>query len=762
MRLRPAQARILEYRGGKLAIDAVPGSGKTFTLAHLTASLIQNDQISIEAGQRVLVVTYLNASVAAFRTSIKERLSERQLDETGFEVRTLHSLAMEILQYVETGTSDWSDIFSIADDVMTATIMDQAIEGWLQANRQFREQVDYQNNFLFRVRWRELIEKMAAEFIRSAKNLQFEPSEIFQHLARTGAVRRNPSVTTRHGDDGYRPTPTTLAEVYDRYEGIRKRMKLLDFDDIIWKAIDRLEESQDALDFFRHQWPFVLEDEAQDSIPLQEKLLSLIAGRDGNWVRAGDPNQAITSTFTSANPRHFIKFISEPDVTRMPLPNSGRSAPKIYRLANELVDWVCNYHPVPEVRNHAFLNQRIQPSPPGDSQANPVDSNAKIEISVFKYRVEGELPAVALRAANLIKNDPNLTAAILVPTNRIGKKIAINLDKLNAPYDDRLKGGGRARQVAAILHSFLSVLINPQKKSNLLAAYTSLLEIDHPIVEGNYDTNKVTTLLRSINSPENFLFPKNDDEWRDSLPIGVASKSQLSLLVDFSGFLRSTFRLRELPTEDLLLSLADLLFTLENGANGKENDVELALAYQLSSYIRSRHRQVDNLPISELAAQLMDLARGRTKLDGVSAGEHLRSTTKGRITLATQHGAKGLEFDAVFLTGIDSYWIPADLSSNFYGESELFGGDPAAGARSMLFDLMELETERFPGRTATESARIELICERLRLLYVGITRARSFLHISRSRYIKRRTQDIAVQSASVMAPLFNFVRRYDT
>ena len=74
LRLRPAQQEILEYRGGKMAVSAVPGSGKTFVLSRLAAQIIAQDLIAVNRGQQVMVVTYLNSSVDTFKSRIRTRL----------------------------------------------------------------------------------------------------------------------------------------------------------------------------------------------------------------------------------------------------------------------------------------------------------------------------------------------------------------------------------------------------------------------------------------------------------------------------------------------------------------------------------------------------------------------------------------------------------------------------------------------------------------------------------------------------------------
>ena len=67
---------------------------------------------------------------------------------------------------------------------------------------------------------------------------------------------------------------------------------------------------------------------------MQERILSLLAGEGGNWVRVGDPNQAIFETFTTADPRFLREFLRRDDVAARELPESGRSAARIIAVAN--------------------------------------------------------------------------------------------------------------------------------------------------------------------------------------------------------------------------------------------------------------------------------------------------------------------------------------------------------------------------------------------------------------------------------------------
>ncbi|MCZ7553423.1 MAG: UvrD-helicase domain-containing protein [Anaerolineales bacterium] len=160
-------------------------------------------------------------------------------------------------------------------------------------------------------------------------------------------------------------TPTTSALDY---------RGAVDFDDLIRLALTALERDEDYLERLRRRWPYILEDEAQDSSRLQEETLKLLAGPAGNWVRVGDPNQAIYETFTTADPRFLMNFIQRPDVQERRLPNSGRSTLSIIDLANYLVQWTRAEHPLPDARDALQAAPLIEPTPPGDPQPNPPDA----------------------------------------------------------------------------------------------------------------------------------------------------------------------------------------------------------------------------------------------------------------------------------------------------------------------------------------------------------------------------------------------------
>ncbi|MCX7670305.1 MAG: ATP-dependent helicase, partial [Anaerolineae bacterium] len=349
---RPKQQEVLAYTGGYMGVSAVPGSGKTHTLSALAAEIVASGRLADD--QEVLIVTLVNSAVDNFARRVDEFVTARGLlPHVGYRVRTLHGLAHDIVRE-RPGLVGLADDFQIVDERTANEILTDAAEAWAVAHPEaadlfLRDDLDdRKRDWLRREQWPAVVVSLAQEFIRLAKDMQKTPELIRAELDR-------------------RPEPLPLLEmgwaIYADYERGLNYRGGVDYDDLIRLALRALELDGEYLKRLRHRWPFILEDEAQDSSRLQERILRLLAGRpptrqqaaspewgSGNWVRVGDPNQAINTTFTTADPRFLRRFLTRSDVRALSLPNSGRSQQAIIDLANYRVDWAMREHPEPAVR----------------------------------------------------------------------------------------------------------------------------------------------------------------------------------------------------------------------------------------------------------------------------------------------------------------------------------------------------------------------------------------------------------------------------
>ena len=760
MKLRPTQEEILKYKSGKMAVSAVPGSGKTFTLTRLAAKLISDGRIDPAANQQILIVTYLNASVDTFRSRIRDLLQEQGLPpDQGYDVRTLHSLGLEIVRSAR--SSDRGNDLVVLDDAQSAHFRGLAIDNWKANWPDAWESMAPDGSVNAQRKWRRTLDKMVSTFIREAKNGRYKPADILAliHDKKTDDADFDiDGADSEFEADLSTPIVHMCAMIYADYQRIVKGQGALDFNDLIWQATELVDSAPEVVDALRKRWPYVLEDEAQDSVPLQEILLDGLTGPGGNWVRVGDPNQAITSTFTAAHPRFFNAFLERPDVQERPLPHSSRCAPRIYEAANKLVKWTLESHPVLEVRTTAFRDQEMLPAPAGDGKPNPDDDLAGLNIKVFEHREEEEIPRIAFFAQKYVEKFPERTIAVLVPTNDIGHKIAEIFDQNDAAYDNLLRGGTREREIAGGLHAALALLTEPTKKTNIGKFWEAMFRLDHPFADVEDERSEhLITLLNSVILPESLFFPEASgaDALLEALPAGVTQQDDLTDIARYVQFAQRVFELGYLPIDDLIISVADeLLAWHDSDAQAESNETDLAIAYQIANQVRAWADLNPEWRLPELVDQLGQIAEGRIRIATVSMDDTGFEPTPGRITLNTQHGSKGMEWDAVFLVGIDGGWIPGSLDGRFQGVDSESGVDPSAEVAAALHSLMDGGYGQFPGRSATEAAHIELICERLRLLYVGITRAKLYLHISRSRKKRQYRQEKDAEPASAIAVLY--------
>jgi DNA helicase-2/ATP-dependent DNA helicase PcrA len=307
------------------------------------------------------------------------------------------------------------------------------------------------------------------------------------------------------------------------------------------------------------------------------------------------------------------------------------------------------------------------------------------------------------------------------------------------------------------MHAMLAVLADPLDTRAMTNAHASLFELGHPAaMMPEENVERFHAILKSVHKPEMLLYPFDGEEALAALPAGIATEEDERAMVRFTDLLRRVFDLRPLPIDDLALALGDELF-----AWGDIHEADLAIAYQIASLLRSWRDAQPDYRLPELVADLEGIVAGRRSLPISSPTDFGFEPQAGRITLSTQHSAKGLEWDAVFMVGVDGTWIPSNLDAYFMGDNPQFGGDPTAEAIAQLHFLMEGDAGIYNGRSATESAHIDIISERLRLLYVGITRAKRHLTISRSRTTRQYNKERDAEPATVMGVLYQYLRKYE-
>jgi ATP-dependent DNA helicase UvrD/PcrA len=730
---RPSQEQILRYRGGRLGIAAVPGAGKTQILSTLAAQVIASGSLGND--QEVLIVTLVNSAVDNFEARIKRFFVNPLQALYKYRIRTLHGLAHDIVRE-KPGRVGLDERFAIIDEREADFIRREAVKAWMSAHAESIDDYldpnmdEHKRDWIRRDQLPDMITNLALAFIRSSKDRRLTPEKLRAMLDR-------------------QPAPLPLAElgleIYSDYQRALTYRAAVDFDDLIRLALDILEMDEEYLERVRYRFPFILEDEAQDSSSLQQNILGLLSGPKGNWVRVGDPNQAIFETFTTASPELLRGFIAQnPSVD---MPESGRSQQSIIDLANYLIDWVMNEHPIEEART-ALAPPYIEPVPPGDPQPNPENDKSAIHFVTRRLTAEEETKAVVDSLSKWLPKNQDSTVAVLVPRNTRGVDVINTLKAKNIEYVEFLSSTSNTRAAAGALSNLIGYLADPQSAPKLAKAYQVWRRDWREVKERSTLIHDTSAWLRKVGNVEDYVnpnlaFARGETLRPSSLQQGsgtegigeaVIAEGEMDAdqavnaeLNDFRVYVRRWLESVTLPIDQLVLTLAQDIFT---------QAADLALAHKLALVLRKAADDHTEWRLPELTAELAVIAKNERRFIGFSSDDSGFDPEqhKGKVVVTTMHKAKGLEWDRVYLMSVNNYDFPSNqpndrfiserwfLRNNLNLEAEALAQLDAATSSS--------EYDWYDEGAATLASRVDYVKERLRLFYVGITRAKKELIVT--------------------------------
>jgi len=712
--LRPMQKDILSYTSGRMGISAVPGSGKTWTLSFLAADLLKRGVLLED--QEILIVTLVNSAVDNFYNRISTFIESRGLiPNIGYRVRTLHGLAHDIVRE-RPELLGLDNNFQIIDEREANSIRDGVAQAWIASHPDQLEVYleptvdESRRQWVKREQLPGLVNDIALSFIRFAKDQRYTPDRLREKLREM-------------------PVPLPLAEMgvemYENYQNALIYCGAVDFDDLIRLALSAMEWDAALLERLRHRWPYILEDEAQDSSRLQEEILSLLAGEQGNWVRVGDPNQAIYETFTTASPEYLQNFIHQPGVIQKNLPNSGRATLSLINLANYLVQWTSQEHPNGPLRDALETSPLIEPTGHDDPQPNPADDLTYIHFATQKFTPITEVQAVADSLERWLPEHPDATVAVLAPRNERAFNLVDELRRRNIPYhDDLLRSSSTTRFSAGSLGHILRYLSDPGSSGKLATVFRVWKRDSRQDEAQNAQVEKTAELLRKIKHVEDFLWPADGKDWLEESGLASRLPGMYEQLEQFRIFVRRWQASIVLPIDQLVLTLAQDLLT-EPG--------ELAIAHKLAVLLGQAQNTHPDWRLDQLSEELAVIAKNERRFLGFSDSDSGFEPDKyrGKAIVSTMHKAKGLEWDRVYLMSVNNYDFPSGNPGDPYIAEKHFIRDSLNIQAEALAQLKALlssdEYHWYQEGAATLESRLDYARERLRLLYVAITRAKKEL-----------------------------------
>ncbi|MGE5598673.1 MAG: ATP-dependent helicase, partial [Bacteroidota bacterium] len=288
--LNAAQKEAVCHTEGPLLVLAGAGSGKTRVLTYRIAHLLRRGVPS----DAVLAVTFTNKAAEEMRRRVERLVGPAA---AAMWVGTFHATCARILRR-DGGEIGLDAQFAIYDTQDQLAAVKEALADLDLDDRNFAP-------------------RAVLSAISAAKNVLQDPDD-YERAA---------------GDFWTR----TVARVYPVYQGILRRCKALDFDDLLAETVRLFRRSPDALRRYQDRWRYIMIDEYQDTNHAQYVLVKLLAERHRNLCVVGDDDQSIYG-FRQADIRNILEFERDyPEAKVVKLEQNYRSTAAILEAANEII-----------------------------------------------------------------------------------------------------------------------------------------------------------------------------------------------------------------------------------------------------------------------------------------------------------------------------------------------------------------------------------------------------------------------------------------
>ena len=447
-----------------------------------------------------------------------------------------------------------------------------------------------------------------------------------------------------------------IKEIFQEYEIRKQKNNAVDFGDLIFKTVELFQKNPSILDKYNMYWKYIMIDEYQDTNKVQYILSKLLAGVEKNICVVGDDDQSIYS-WRGADIRNILNFEKDFENTfTIKLEENYRSTANIIKAASSLI------------KNNLERKDK-------NIFSNKEDGAL---ISLKEYQSENaEASLIIKQIQNLYKLEKSyLKFAIFYRTNAQSRYFEESLRAVNMPY--KIFGGFRFFDRLEIkdIIAYLSVIVNPNDNLSLTRIINSPPRgIGETSLEKilNYSIDKRTTMLASL---------------KETIP-DIRKNTILKMKEFYFQFEKLIQMYKEKTSPSFLLKeLLEKMGIIEyyKTEASIESTDRLENIEQFANALQEFEEQN---PESDLAEYLNTIT--------LLTSEENNSELQDYVTLMTVHNSKGLEFDYVFLAGMEEGTFP---------------------------HVMSLDTEK----------EIE---EERRLCYVAITRARKKLYMSYSSYTRK-------------------------
>jgi len=448
----------------------------------------------------------------------------------------------------------------------------------------------------------------------------------------------------------------TLAKIYTRYQKMLSEANALDFDDLLLKTAYLLKDCADVREELSNRFRFVLIDEYQDTNHAQYRIAKLLVSQHNNICATGDPDQSIYR-WRGADIRNILAFEKDwPQATVVKLEENFRSTPNILKAADSLISF-----------NQSRKEKVLIPTRPegGDIVINCCEDQTNEAQTVASLISELADEGVSLR-----------DIAVFYRINAMSRALEEALIKNKIPYQIVRGIEFYNRKEIRDLLAFLKVLINPEDE-------IALLRIINTPARGIGKTTIDRIKAYAAAGRLSFYEALKQADKISSLSAG--SKAKVAVFINTMEELKKQL---DKPVASIALSVFEKTGLSASLKDSSDTDA-IDNINELISAAASYDEQSDEPSLLDYLQQISLFS----DVDTYDIG-------RPSVALMTLHSTKGLEFDNVFIVGLEEGLLPHERSSE---------------------DDEDIEEER-------------------RLFFVGITRAKLRLFMSYCQYRTIRGQ----------------------
>ncbi len=605
--LNEAQREAVTHPGGPLLILAGPGSGKTRVITRRIAWLVREMGV---APWEVLAITFTNKAAR----EMKERV-EKLLSVNGIWISTFHAMCARILRREIEALPGYTSDFTIYD-------------------------TNDKN---------QLVKTILKELNYDAT--RFRPSAVggwISEWKNRGTAIDEPELDLLlDGDRDDGVDHEVLTRVRKRYEESLRSQNALDFDDLLLKVLELFQRENGIADVYAQRFRHVLVDEYQDTNRVQYLLTRRLAAWHGNLTVCGDPDQSIYA-WRGADIKNILDFERDfPAARTVRLEQNYRSSGMILKAAESVIR-----------KNRGRHDKRIWSEKPEGARI--------VLLQCADEDDEAREVAAQIRALHAA-GTPLSGIAIFYRVNFMQRALESALRLARVAY--QIIGGQEfyERREIRDLIAYLKLIVNPQDDVAFLRVVnTPARGIGDKSLESlqRWAADRRVTLTRALQSDEALA------QVRGRARAGLASFRELLVrlepLRDVDAAVALDQVLQEIDATRWMSEMDDTP-GVDREANVEELRAHAAAYDRESRDVRAALAELQEGGTGAELVQAVSALRGDIPLGGlrgflqeialVSDTDALEDET-GKVTLMTLHSAKGLEFPAVFICGVEEELLP--------------------------------------------------------------------------------------------------------